>query len=38
MQANREAKQIQQMFNVDEDQMILQTPLMDVDEDGHLKV
>ena len=34
MQANREAKQIQQMFNMDEDQTILQTQLMDVDQDG----
>ena len=33
MQANREAEQIQQMFNMDEDQTILQTPLMDVDQD-----
>ena len=32
--ANREAKQIQQMFNMDEDQSILQTPLMDIDQDG----
>ena len=31
-QANREAEQIQQMFNMDEDQTILQTPLMDVDQ------
>ena len=33
MQANREAKQIQQMFNMDEDQTILQTPLMNIDQD-----
>ena len=32
-QANREAEQIQQMFNMYEDQRILQTPLMDTDED-----
>ena len=31
-QANREVEQIQQMFNMDEDQTILQTPLMDVDQ------
>ena len=29
-QANRETEQIQQMFNMDEDQTILQTPLMDI--------
>ena len=34
MQANREDKQIQQMFNMDEDQRIIQTQLMDVDQDG----
>ena len=33
-QANREAEQIQQMFNMDEDQTILQIPLMDVDHIG----
>ena len=33
-QASREAEQIQQMFNMDEDQTILQTPLMDIDQDG----
>ena len=33
IQANREAEQIQQMFNMDEDQTILHTPLMDVDQD-----
>ena len=32
-QASREAEQIQQMFNMDEDQMILETPLMDRDHD-----
>ena len=32
-QASREAEQIQQMFNMDEDQTILQTPLMDIDQD-----
>ena len=32
-QACREAEQIQQMFNMDKDQMILQTPLMDMDQD-----
>ena len=31
-QADREVEQIQQMFNMDEDQTILQTPLMDVDQ------
>ena len=31
-QASREVEQIQQMFNMDEDQTILQTPLMDVDQ------
>ena len=34
VQANREAEQIHQMFNMDEDQTILQTPLMDIDQDG----
>ena len=33
IQANREAEQIQQMFNMDEDQTILQTPIMGVDQD-----
>ena len=33
-QANREIEQIQQMFNMDEDQTISQTPLMDVDQVG----
>ena len=32
MQANRKAEQIQQMFNMDEDQTILQIPLRDVDQ------
>ena len=32
-QASSEAEQIQQMFNMDEDQTILQTPLMNVDQD-----
>ena len=31
-QASREAEQIQQMFNMDEDQIILQSPLMDTDQ------
>ena len=31
-QASREAEQIQKMFNMDKDQMILQTPLMDTDQ------
>ena len=34
IQANREAEKIQQMINMDEEQTILQTPLMDVDQDG----
>ena len=34
MQGNRKAEQIQQMFNMDKDQTILQTPLMDVDQVG----
>ena len=29
----REAEQLQQMFNMDEDQMTLQIPLMNTDED-----
>ena len=29
--ASREVEQIQQMFNMDEDQIILQTPMMDTD-------
>ena len=33
-QANREAEKIQQIFNMEKDQTILQTPLMDVDQDG----
>ena len=32
-QANREAEQIQQMFNINDDQTILLAPLMDVDQD-----
>ena len=32
-QASMEAEQLQQMFNMDKDQAILQTPLMDTDED-----
>ena len=32
-QENRETEQIQKMFNMDEDQTILQTPLMDTEED-----
>ena len=32
-QASRETEQIQQMFNMDEDQTILQTPLIDTDEE-----
>ena len=32
-QASREMEQIQQMFNMGKDQTILQTPLMDTDED-----
>ena len=31
-QANREVQEIQQMFNMNKDQTILQTPLMDVDQ------
>ena len=31
-QANREVEQIQQMFNIDEDQTILQTPLTEVNQ------
>ena len=31
--ASRETEQIQQMYNMDEDQTILQTPLMDIDEE-----
>ena len=33
-QSNRETEQIQQMFNMDEDQTILHTPLMDIDQVG----
>ena len=32
-QASREVEQIQQMFNMDEEQTILQSPLMDTDQD-----
>ena len=32
-QASREVEQIQQMFNMDEDQTIVQSPLMDTDPD-----
>ena len=32
-QESRETEQIQQMFNMDKDQTILQTPLMDTEED-----
>ena len=32
-QENRETEQIQQMFNMDEDQTILETPLSDTEED-----
>ena len=32
-QANKEAEQIQQMFNMDKDQTMLQMPLMDKDGD-----
>ena len=32
-QESREAEQIQQMFNMDEDQKILQAPLTDTEED-----
>ena len=31
-QADREVEQIQQMFNMDKDQTILQWPLMDIDQ------
>ena len=33
-QESRETEQIQQMFNMDKDQTILQTPLMDTEEEG----
>ena len=36
-QENRETEQIQQMFYMDEDQTILQTPLMDTEEDKMTK-
>ena len=32
-QISRETKQIQQLFNVDKDQTLTQSPLMDTDED-----
>ena len=32
IQANRQVEEIEQMFNMDEDKTILQTPLMDVDQ------
>ena len=32
MQVDREVEQIQQMFNMDEDQTLLQMPLIDVDQ------
>ena len=32
-ETSREAKQIQQMFNMDKDQTLVQTSLMDTDED-----
>ena len=32
-QENRMAEQIQQMFNLDNEQTTLQTPLMDIDDD-----
>ena len=32
-QTSRETKQIQQMFNIDEDQTLMQTLLMDTDQD-----
>ena len=35
-QANREVEQIQQTFSMDEDETILQTPLMDVDRSDRL--
>ena len=35
-QASREAEQIQQMFNMDEDQTLLQTSLMDTDQDEQI--
>ena len=33
-QANREAEEVQQMFNMDEDQTVRQTLLIDIDQDG----
>ena len=32
-EASRETEQIEQMFNMDNDQTILQTPLMDIDKE-----
>ena len=32
-QTSRETEQIQQMFNMDKDQTLMQTPLMDTDKD-----
>ena len=34
--ASREAEQIQQMFNMDIDQILLQTPLIDTDQDEQI--
>ena len=31
-QADREVEQIQEMYNIDEDQTILQMPLIDIDQ------
>ena len=36
-QENRETEQIQEMFNMDEDQTLLQTALMDTEEDEMTK-
>ena len=35
-QASREAEPIQQMLNMDEDETLLQTPLMDTDQDEQI--
>ena len=35
-QARREEEQIQQMFNIGEDQTLLQTPLLDTDQDEQI--
>ena len=32
-ETNRKTEQIQQMFNIDEDQTLMQTPLMNTDKD-----